>query len=132
MNIGEKIRHFRTLKNYSQDNMADLLGLSTTAYGNIERGESDISYSRLEQIAKVFGMDVIKLLSHGDNLASIFNNCTNNHVVGYGNVVYSEKELIHQIEKSQLAIEKELLKNEKLAMEVKYWKEKFESATQSV
>ncbi|RYY39087.1 XRE family transcriptional regulator, partial [archaeon] len=42
-----------TIENNSVENMADLLGLSTTAYGDIERGKTDLTLSRLSQIATV-------------------------------------------------------------------------------
>lgn len=42
MTIGDKIRNMRTIKGYSQENMAEMLGISVTAYAKIERGETDI------------------------------------------------------------------------------------------
>lgn len=112
MTIGEKIKYLRTLKGYSQESMADTLGMSVTAYGNIERGDSDINYTRLEQIAKSFGMDVVSLLSHGDKFEHIFN-CSNNNVVGDNNMLASEKELIIQIERLRNQTEKLQLQLEK-------------------
>jgi transcriptional regulator with XRE-family HTH domain len=38
MTIGEKIRGIRDLKKLSIENMAEMLGLSVLAYGEIERG----------------------------------------------------------------------------------------------
>lgn len=125
MKIGEKIRSLRTLKGFSQENMAELLGISSIAYGDIERNKTDVSHSRLEQIAKAFGIDLINLLSHGEQLANIFSNCTHNHVVGSGNIVYSEKELRHELEKANLLIAKLTAEKEKFEFEAKYWKEKF-------
>jgi len=52
MNIGEKIRFFRERKGLSQSKMAELLEMSVQGYGNIERGNTNISYSRLELISK--------------------------------------------------------------------------------
>lgn len=49
----EKIRLQRLQRGLSQENMADLLNLSTTAYGDIERGKTDLTLSRLTQIATV-------------------------------------------------------------------------------
>jgi transcriptional regulator with XRE-family HTH domain len=125
MKIGEKIRSLRTVKGFSQENMAELLGISSIAYGDIERNKTDVSHSRLEQIAKALGIDLINLLSHGEQLANIFSNCTHNHVVGSGNIVYSEKELRHELEKANLLIAKLTAEKEKSEFEAKYWKEKF-------
>lgn len=61
--IGEKIRYFRELKGDSQEDMAHELDISLTAYSKIERNITDVNHSRLVQIAKVFGITVIELLS---------------------------------------------------------------------
>ena len=46
--------------------MADLLGLSTTAYGDIERGKTDLTLSRLNQIGGVFNLSLLALMSDTD------------------------------------------------------------------
>lgn len=61
--LGEKIRYFRNLKGWSQEEIADKLDLSLPAYSKIERNITDIGFKRLTQIAKVFGLSVIELLS---------------------------------------------------------------------
>ena len=129
MKIGDKIRSLRLIKGYSQENMADILGISSIAYGDIERNKTDVSHSRLEQIAKAFGIDLVNLLAHGEQIANIFNNCTNNHVVGLmgsGSVVLPEKALRHELEKAQLQIAKLQAEKEKAEMEARYLKEKYE------
>lgn len=42
MKIGDKIRSLRMIKGYSQENMADILGISSIAYGDIERNKTDV------------------------------------------------------------------------------------------
>lgn len=126
MKIGDKIRSLRLLKGYSQENIADILGISSIAYGDIERNKTDVSHSRLEQIAKAFGTDLVNLLLHGEQLANIFSNYTHNHVVGSGNVVYSEKELRHELEKAQLQIAKLQAEKDKAEIETRYWRENYE------
>jgi len=46
MKIGEKIRQARLLKGYSQENMAELLQISTTAFGDIERSKTELTINR--------------------------------------------------------------------------------------
>jgi transcriptional regulator with XRE-family HTH domain len=46
MNVGEKIKKLRELKNYTQQHMAEELDLSLSGYGKIERNETDISVSK--------------------------------------------------------------------------------------
>jgi transcriptional regulator with XRE-family HTH domain len=59
----EKIRTIRDAKGFSQEYMADQLGISKTAYGKIERGETKASLHRLEQIASALELSLEELLS---------------------------------------------------------------------
>lgn len=61
-NPSEKIRQLRLQKELSQENMADMLGLSTTAYGDMERGRTELSISRLENIARLLDVSLPELL----------------------------------------------------------------------
>ncbi|MHA4736434.1 helix-turn-helix domain-containing protein [Dyadobacter sp. MSC1_007] len=61
-NLSEKIRQIRLQKGLSQENMADMLGLSTTAYGDIERGRTELSVTRLENVAKLLDVPLPELL----------------------------------------------------------------------
>lgn len=51
--LPEKIRQKRLQKGLSQENMADSLGISTTAYGDLERGRTELTLPRIERIAEV-------------------------------------------------------------------------------
>ena len=66
--VSERIRILRLSKNLSQQNLADELDITVAAYSNIERGKADITVTRLYKIAKIFGMDVLELLSTKDFL----------------------------------------------------------------
>ena len=57
-NIAYRIRKLREQKDYTQQNMADELGLSHSAYSKIERGQTDPSVGRLGEIAKILEVDV--------------------------------------------------------------------------
>lgn len=61
--VGETIRKLRTLKGYSQESMAQQLGLSPNGYAKIERDETDISLKRLEAIADILKVDIFKILN---------------------------------------------------------------------
>lgn len=65
--LGDKIRYFRNLKNWSQEEMADKLNLSLPAYSKIERNITDVGFKRLTQIAKTFGLTVVELLSTSES-----------------------------------------------------------------
>lgn len=68
MKIGEKIRTLRELKNLKQENMATAMGISLTAYGNLERGETPITYDKLEQIANILQVTVQDIVNMPDEL----------------------------------------------------------------
>ncbi len=71
MNVGEKIKKLRELKNFTQQYMADQLELSLSGYGKIERNDTDISISKLEKIAKILHTDINTILSFDEK--HIFN-----------------------------------------------------------
>jgi XRE family transcriptional regulator, regulator of sulfur utilization len=60
--IGLKIRLLRMEKGWSRQQAAEKLELSTTAYGNMERGETDICVTRLAKVAEVFEVGLAELL----------------------------------------------------------------------
>lgn len=69
--IGERIRILRVSKSLSQENIANELNLSVSAYSNIERGKTEISVSRLYHISKILKTTPAFLLNIGlDNSAS--------------------------------------------------------------
>lgn len=51
--VAEKVRLERLKQNLSQQNMADELGVTAAAYSNLERGVSDISITRLFDLARI-------------------------------------------------------------------------------
>ncbi|MDB5111610.1 MAG: helix-turn-helix protein [Mucilaginibacter sp.] len=61
--IGKNIRAFRHQHGWSQEDVATKLGISIPAFSKIETGVTDINLSRLEQIADIYEIDVVQLLS---------------------------------------------------------------------
>jgi len=98
----EKIRQLRLQKELSQENMADMLGLSTTAYGDMERGRTELSFSRLENIAKLLDVSLPALL-------------------GFETRTLSETEWLRQENERLMAT------NAKLQSELDQWKKRFGS-----
>lgn len=108
MKVNEKIRALREINQWSQEEMAEKIQMSKNGYAKMERGESKINLSRLEQIAEVFNLDIIELISSEEKnliLQIIGNDGTNNH---YG----SSDDSAFEIEKLNLIInhKNELLK----------------------
>ncbi|MDM8566009.1 helix-turn-helix transcriptional regulator [Candidatus Halobeggiatoa sp. HSG11] len=79
MKINEKIKFIRELKGWSQEEMAEKLHMSMGAYSNIERGETNIQFSRLEQISKILGMKISELTDlESKNVQIVYENSLDN------------------------------------------------------
>lgn len=61
-----KIRILREMKGYTQENIAHELGISTKAYQKIESGETKLTISKLNSIAKIFGVHSLDILKFDD------------------------------------------------------------------
>lgn len=90
--------------------MADLLNLSTTAYGDIERGKTELTLSRLGQIAAVLDLSPIALLTDEAIQAQV--------------VETPGEDAQHELETLRLTIEKQQIEIDKLRLEADFWKRK--------
>ena len=61
--LGQKIRIERQKRKMSQEKLAELADLNRNFVGMIERGETNITVKKLENIANVFDMDIMDLFS---------------------------------------------------------------------
>jgi transcriptional regulator with XRE-family HTH domain len=59
--VGQNIRTLRVKYGWSLRDAARRLDISTSALSKIETGVTDVNLSRLEQIAEVFGVNLIQL-----------------------------------------------------------------------
>jgi transcriptional regulator with XRE-family HTH domain len=64
--LGKKIRLLRHQRSWSQEDVAKQLDISIPAFSKIETGITDVNLSRLEQIATLFGMSIVQLLTFND------------------------------------------------------------------
>jgi len=93
MSINEKIRRIREAKDLTQEQMAEKLGISQSAYGDIERGDNDPKLSKLQKIADIFEMQLSELvdLSEKGTLNINFNKQGKNNI--YITSSLTEKEM---------------------------------------
>lgn len=56
--LGQKIRIERQKRKMSQEKLAELADLNRNFVGMIERGETNLTVKKLENIANVFDMDI--------------------------------------------------------------------------
>lgn len=61
--IGSKIRILREIREYSQEYVSAQLGISQRAYSKIERGDTDVSFSKLNRLAQIFQVSTVDLIS---------------------------------------------------------------------
>lgn len=90
--------------------MADLLGLSTTAYGDIERGKTELTLSRLSQIAAVLDLSPVALLT--DDAVSV------------QAIPLADNTTERDLETLRLTVEKQQIEIDKLRLEADFWKRK--------
>jgi XRE family transcriptional regulator, regulator of sulfur utilization len=101
MEIGEKIRYARLTKGYSQENMADFLGISTSAYGDIERNKTELTLNRAKKLSNILKMSILELIDEEIHVVGV----DTNHGTDF--------------EKLQKEVNN-------LRSEVNYWREKYE------
>ncbi|MBG6061000.1 transcriptional regulator with XRE-family HTH domain [Flavobacterium sp. CG_9.1] len=96
INVGNKLKQLRKSKSMSQEQVADYLHLSQSAYARMESGESHSWASHIDKLCEVFEITPEELV-RGEKM--IVGNIGTNNGVGYAEVVnqLSEK-LIEQYE----------------------------------
>ncbi|EIJ44169.1 putative transcription factor, MBF1 like protein [Beggiatoa alba B18LD] len=109
MLLHEKIQLMRTLKGWSQEEMAEKLSMSVSGYAKIERGATDITMSRLKSISEVLGVQLQDLFSQS---GKVLINLGEIHGLNYSyidtcNITESEKELAHKIESLELIVKQQ-------------------------
>ena len=77
METHEKIRVLRELNQWTQEEMAEKLEMSAGGYAKIERGGSQLNLSRLEQIAKIFNINVLELVQNDKGFTVQINDIVN-------------------------------------------------------
>ena len=78
LKVNEKIKLLRESRQWTQEEMAQKLSMTTKGYAKIERGETISNLPRVEQIAEVFNMDICELLAYGEEGKIYINNTDNN------------------------------------------------------
>lgn len=129
MQLQDKIRTLREQRQWTQDDMADKLGMSKNGYGKIERGESRVSLDKLEKLAQIFDVDIIELINHYDK--GIVCLIGENHGQNANYYGISEK-LQHENEKLvlELRLKDELLKQQ--AREIEHLQNMIELLQQKI
>lgn len=120
MKVHENIKFFRLQKQWTQEDLADKLNMSPNGYGDIERGDTDVTWSRLEQIAQIFEMDAVDLISFDrKNIFHIKNTQNSGHHWNLSTNTKNQTQNSFENEKLQLI-------NSQLEKEIIYLKQEIE------
>jgi transcriptional regulator with XRE-family HTH domain len=84
--IGDRIRVCRVERKLSQENVANEIGISITAYSKIERGLTNVSIGRLEQIATCLNVPLARLMH--SSAEDIYRNISNINMMREGDYIY--------------------------------------------
>ena len=61
--IGDGIKKFRELKNVTREQIASKLNMSLSNYSKIERGEIDLTLTRVKRISEILEIDISQILN---------------------------------------------------------------------
>lgn len=125
MVLGEKIRLARIFRGYSQDNMANMLDISATAYRKIEKN-TDVNSKRLTQISEVLKMSEEEIKAIEDKMFFNSFNGTNHNVLNYQ--VYDSKTLAFELDKKELQLQNKDLEIKNLQLQVLLLEEKLKNS----
>lgn len=109
--IGTRLHSIRNEKKLTQDEMADILGIPSTTYGRIERGETSVQFDDLSKYSEALGLPIQDLLPE---IFAIHNNHNQNQSgLIFGNIYnyYDRTEYTKELE-----IKIKLLENENLKL----------------
>lgn len=111
MQLNDKLRTLRQLNDFSQEDMAAKLGMSTNGYAKIERGLRRLDIPKLEEIAAVFGMELLDFLNFdADKTISLIHDSKQSIIYHQINkdsqqhTYFGSNELEHEIEKLNLML----------------------------
>lgn len=101
MDIHNKIRSIRKTQQWSQEEMAEKLGMTSSSYAKIERGTTKLNLDKLQKIAEIFNMDATELLSSDKGLVLLVNENGDYNANYYS----SSDSVITELEKAKTTIQ---------------------------
>ncbi len=61
--LAKRIKELRKIHNYTQDDLSYYSGISRSTLGNIETAKNDLTFTKLNKIAKSFNMTLSEFLN---------------------------------------------------------------------
>lgn len=66
--ISQNLKKLRETARYTQDEVAQALGITRSAYSNYESGEREMPYNIIEKASDFFGCDMTVLFEENENV----------------------------------------------------------------
>lgn len=109
MLIAEEIRRLRMAKSFSQDYMAEKLGITQQAYSKIENQISEASISRLQQISEILDVPLPQLLGLTDDPDDDGDGMTLSERKLYHEIIVNQQRIIEKQEETIRSISASLV-----------------------
>jgi transcriptional regulator with XRE-family HTH domain len=94
LQLGQKIKKLRELKNFTQSHIASELGITQSAYSKLELGETEISYTKISKIAEVLGISPEEIMTFNEQMIfNVMHNQTGNGFVVNKGFTENERKL---------------------------------------
>ena len=62
-NLAKRIKELRKINNFTQDELAFRAGIGRSTLGNIETAQNDVTFSKVNKIAKAFNLTLAEFLN---------------------------------------------------------------------
>ena len=104
MEIYDKVRIMREVNQWSQEDMAEKMGMYVTGYAKIERGQSNIHYDKLVQLAKIFNISLSDLISVDEKKPTWYFRENNTQNI-QANYYATDEAILLELEKTKLVLD---------------------------
>ena len=119
--VALKIRNIRELKNLTQEYMAERLEMSQAGYSKIENGQTNVSHSKLNEIANILGVKPEEIMTFDGQ--KYFNSPNNVKGNNNGITIQPFDEEIKKLYEDKISLLEKLLS--KTEIELERYKRKF-------
>lgn len=106
--IGSRLKHLREERKMNQEDFANLLGVSTSAYARMERNETSPDLSQILRWSEILNVPVQEFLP--ENITFQANNENGNVGIVLGNVNYytENNDVVKELEAENLRLRQEI------------------------
>lgn len=96
MYYGEKLRMIRELRNFSQEYVADKLGIKQNSYSKIENNQTKLTAEMLQKIAALFGVSPMDIINQQPAIVNMQPNQGTQQAFGYIETFVSTQKEVYE------------------------------------